>query len=396
MLERLGRHREALSLYVHQLRDLALAEQYCDRVYAGGRARSRRAITRVGLSRAGASIGCCLRLSQRRRVGLGCCWDALLTAARPPLHAGLLAAQQQSRPGGRLGGGGDQQAQGQQGQQRQRRPSSGQGQGQGQQEASGSSAALGSSPGEASAGWAAQGEARLARGARHGSGAELLSKTGSGGAALARLGEVRQAAAIYYDLLNIVLQPHAPCAQQHPHAQQHPQAQARQGQAQQRSAAVPIPGDGAGSRGWRSQPGSGASSPRSSYGQLDAGRSLGADSYMGRAAALGARAGAAGPGSGFGSSAGSARPPAGAAPQRARPQGQGQGASPLAAAAAVMAPDVGGEAGLGPGAGAALPLDSGVWRALAGLVSRKRDRLDPLTVRPCAAAAAAAPACACM
>jgi hypothetical protein len=35
MLERLGRHREALALYVHTLRDLPLAEQYCDRVYAG-------------------------------------------------------------------------------------------------------------------------------------------------------------------------------------------------------------------------------------------------------------------------------------------------------------------------------------------------------------------------
>ncbi len=34
MLERLGRHREALTLYVHGLKDLQLAEAYCDRVYA--------------------------------------------------------------------------------------------------------------------------------------------------------------------------------------------------------------------------------------------------------------------------------------------------------------------------------------------------------------------------
>jgi ABC-type hemin transport system ATPase subunit len=31
MLERLGRHREALVLYVHDLHDLNAAEAYCDR-----------------------------------------------------------------------------------------------------------------------------------------------------------------------------------------------------------------------------------------------------------------------------------------------------------------------------------------------------------------------------
>jgi hypothetical protein len=31
MLERLGRHREALVLYVHGLKDLNAAEAYCDR-----------------------------------------------------------------------------------------------------------------------------------------------------------------------------------------------------------------------------------------------------------------------------------------------------------------------------------------------------------------------------
>ncbi|MEW5314407.1 MAG: hypothetical protein WDW38_005909 [Sanguina aurantia] len=34
MLERLGRHREALTLYVRELQDMQLAEEYCDRVYS--------------------------------------------------------------------------------------------------------------------------------------------------------------------------------------------------------------------------------------------------------------------------------------------------------------------------------------------------------------------------
>ena len=34
MLERLGRHREALILYIHGLHSLSLVEAYCDRVYA--------------------------------------------------------------------------------------------------------------------------------------------------------------------------------------------------------------------------------------------------------------------------------------------------------------------------------------------------------------------------
>ncbi|KAF5838923.1 hypothetical protein DUNSADRAFT_1939 [Dunaliella salina] len=38
MLERLRRHREALSLYVHDLRSLSAAEAYCDRVYAAEQA----------------------------------------------------------------------------------------------------------------------------------------------------------------------------------------------------------------------------------------------------------------------------------------------------------------------------------------------------------------------
>lgn len=36
MLERLGRHREALSVYIHDLKRIDLAEQYCDRVYEAG------------------------------------------------------------------------------------------------------------------------------------------------------------------------------------------------------------------------------------------------------------------------------------------------------------------------------------------------------------------------
>lgn len=36
MLERLGRHREALSVYIHDLKAIDLAEQYCDRVYEAG------------------------------------------------------------------------------------------------------------------------------------------------------------------------------------------------------------------------------------------------------------------------------------------------------------------------------------------------------------------------
>jgi hypothetical protein len=36
MLERLGRHREALSVYVHDLGSMQLAEEYCDRVYEAG------------------------------------------------------------------------------------------------------------------------------------------------------------------------------------------------------------------------------------------------------------------------------------------------------------------------------------------------------------------------
>jgi hypothetical protein len=36
MLERLGRHKEALSVYVHQLHSMKLAEEYCDRVYEAG------------------------------------------------------------------------------------------------------------------------------------------------------------------------------------------------------------------------------------------------------------------------------------------------------------------------------------------------------------------------
>jgi hypothetical protein len=36
MLERLGRHREALSVYVHDLGAMPLAEEYCDRVYEAG------------------------------------------------------------------------------------------------------------------------------------------------------------------------------------------------------------------------------------------------------------------------------------------------------------------------------------------------------------------------
>jgi len=37
MLERLRRHREALTLYVHDLRNLGAAEAYCDRCEKGGK-----------------------------------------------------------------------------------------------------------------------------------------------------------------------------------------------------------------------------------------------------------------------------------------------------------------------------------------------------------------------
>ncbi|KAF6257282.1 hypothetical protein COO60DRAFT_26268 [Scenedesmus sp. NREL 46B-D3] len=40
MLERLGRHREALSVYIHDLRAMRLAEEYCDRVYEAGLAQT--------------------------------------------------------------------------------------------------------------------------------------------------------------------------------------------------------------------------------------------------------------------------------------------------------------------------------------------------------------------
>jgi hypothetical protein len=36
MLERLGRHREALSVYIHDLQAIQLAKEYCDRVYEAG------------------------------------------------------------------------------------------------------------------------------------------------------------------------------------------------------------------------------------------------------------------------------------------------------------------------------------------------------------------------
>lgn len=76
LLERLGRHREALRLYVHGLHDLQLAEAYCDRVYeadiaAGGGG--------AGASAAGGGPGAGRGLPTLPQVGRGrppaaCVW----------------------------------------------------------------------------------------------------------------------------------------------------------------------------------------------------------------------------------------------------------------------------------------------------------------------------------
>jgi hypothetical protein len=56
MLERLGRHKEALSVYVHELHSMKLAEEYCDRVYAAGVAAASAAAAAPSSSAAAAAI----------------------------------------------------------------------------------------------------------------------------------------------------------------------------------------------------------------------------------------------------------------------------------------------------------------------------------------------------
>jgi hypothetical protein len=71
MLERLGRHKEALSVYVHQLHSMKLAEEYCDRVYEAGVAAATAAAPSSSAAAAAAAAAAATAATDSSSVGQG-------------------------------------------------------------------------------------------------------------------------------------------------------------------------------------------------------------------------------------------------------------------------------------------------------------------------------------